>query len=413
MRAKRKLIIGVMLILLFAPIIFFSVTGIPSKKFYHNTELQIQTNAFDSLLIDDRLHIVHVEANNVNYQIQKITGEILEEQQLESVAPINLQLYVNGSVMVVYESEEYVFYSDFNNTIRFGHGENPRIFKNTNELYLAFIRNTVLYCHKFAMPDSLWVIDSPVDKFTITGIDDITYVTYTKSGVIYYRICDHRLWNQPEQFQYGLYPTIVPTELEMRYLYYFSNDSLQIGYGLDKLTHNKKVIEGTISYICAYSSIPATIVFVKDGAIYLQELNGEGISDFYLICEGLEPKLHFYKDLILIIYRDGRTYYSLIINQSTKVVHDFFDVKLDSLSTLDTQSGGSFEDWYRKYNEYYSLKWFQDWEPNSQLKEWIVENPFWVSIILYTFILLGVLALILSGRYVIRQIQSKRSEVLI
>jgi len=275
MRTKHKLIIGVILIVLVAPIIFFSITGIPAKKFYNTTELQIQTNAFDSLLIEDTLHIVYVEANDINYQVQKITGEILEEQKLESTNPINLQLYLNGSVMVVFESEEYIFYSDFSNSISFGHGENPRIFENTNEFYLAFIRNKIFYCHKFNLTDSLWVIDSLVDKFSITGTDDITYVTYTKGGLIYYRVCDSKLWNQPQQFQYGLFPTIVPTELEMRYLYYFSNNSLQIGYGFEKLTHNKEVIEGTISYICAYDSNAATIVFVNEGEIYLQELHDE------------------------------------------------------------------------------------------------------------------------------------------
>jgi len=412
MRLKHKLFVGVVITLFAIPIIFFSVTGISAKKFFNNTELQIQTNSLDSILIDDELHIVYSEANDINYQIQKITGEVLEEQNLESVKPINLQLYLNGSVMVVYESEEYIFYSDFDNTTRFGHGESPRIFKNTNEFYLTFIRNKVLYCHKFNQPDSLWVIDSSVDKFSVTGSGDKTYVTYTKGGIIYYRICDYRLWNQPEQFQYGLFPTIIPSELEMLYLYYFNNNSLQIGYGFEKLTHNKEVIEGPISYIQAYPSEPATITFVKSGEIYLQELTDEGISDFYLICEGFEPKLHFHKNLILILYRDGQTWYSIIINQSTKIVHDFFDVKLGSLLKMDTQSDGRLEDWYRNYNEYYSLKWFENWEPDSQLKEWIVENPLWASIISYTFILLAVLTLLLSGRFMIKRIQEKRSEVL-
>jgi len=112
MRTKHRLILGTIICLLLVPVIFFSVTGISAKKFFNNTELQIQTSSFDSLLINDRLHIVYVEANDINYQIQKITGEILEQQSLESTNPVNLQLYMNNSVMVVYESENYIFYSD-------------------------------------------------------------------------------------------------------------------------------------------------------------------------------------------------------------------------------------------------------------------------------------------------------------
>ena len=410
MRLKHRLIFGVVLTLLTIPIIFLTIRGIKAKKFYTSTELSIQTNDFDSLLIEDKLYLAYVSADKINFQAQKITGEILEEKSLETNNPVNLQLYFNDSVMVIWESEKEIFYSNFSSITRFGPGERPTVFSNVNELYVAFIRDNNLLCHKFLIPDSLWAIDFGVTDFAVTSAEDIDYITWTKNGVIHYRICDYRLWSPIETFQAGLKPIIVPAELEMRYLYYFSNDSLQVGYGVNSLTHNKEIMRGTISHIFAYPTDPAVIVFVKEGEIYLQELVDEEISDFYLIIEGQEPQLHFYKNLIIIIYRDGQTYYSLIIHKDTKLFYDFFDVSLGSLGTLDTQSTGSFEDWYINYNEYYSFVLSEnDWWTGGPGRIWLMENPFWLSIIFFVFIFLALLALFLLGRFGIKKIMKKRS----
>jgi len=411
MRLKHRLIIGVVLTLLTIPIIFLTISGIKAKKFYTSTELSIQTNDFDSLLVDDKLSLAYVKADKINFQTQKITGEILEEKSLETNNPVNLQLYFNESVMVIWESGKEIFYSNFNDIVRFGPGERPIVFSNVNEFYVAFIRDNNLLCHKFMMHDSLWVIDYAVTDFTITSTENINYITWTKNGVIHYRICDYRLWSPIETFQTGLNPIIVPApELEMRYLYYFANDSLQVGYGVDKLTHNKEIMRGTISHISAYPTDPAVIVFVKEGEIFLQELIDKEISDFYLIIEGQEPQLHFYKNLIIIIYRDGLTYYSLIINKDTKLFYDFFNVSIDSLGKVDTQSSGGFEAWVYNYNEYYSLVLSEnDWWSGGAGRVWLMENPIWLVIIFWTFIFLAILILFLIGRFAVRQIIRKRS----
>jgi len=411
MRLKHRLIIGVVLLLLTIPIVFLFISGIKAKKFYSSTELSIQTNDFDSLLVDDELSFAYVSANKINFQTQKITGEILEEKSLETNNPVNLQLYLNESVMVIWESEKEIFYSNFNDIVRFGPGERPILFSNVNELYVAFIRDNNLLCHKFMIPDSLWVIDYNVGDFIITSAENIDYITWTKNGVIHYRICDYRLWSPIETFQAGLNGIIVPApELEMRYLYYFANNSLQVGYGVGKLTHNKEILQGTISHISAYSTDPAVIVFVKEGEIYLQELIDEEISDFYLIIEGQEPQLHFYQNLIIIIYREGLTYYSLILNKDTKMFYDFFDVSIDSLGKVDTQSSGGFEAWVYNYNEYYSLVLSEnDWWSGGAGRVWLMENPIWLVIIFWTFIFLALLALVLLGRFAVKQIIRKRS----
>lgn len=406
MRLKQKLLMGAVIFLISAPVIFLLVQGHTAKTFFESQSLRIQSFELDSLMIDEELHLVYTKGNTIHYKVQKLTGEILIEHSIESDTPINLQLYLNDSVMILWESVNQIFMSNIASSWLFGDGEKPRTFENNNDLYISYIKNDILYCHKFSQKNSLWIIDTSVENYFITGTESYTYFTYTKNGVIHYRICYFSLWKPANQFIAGLYPVIVPAEeLDLMYLFYYSNNSLQVGYGASDITHVKPLMSGRITHINAYPSNPALVIFVCNNDIYLQEITNEGFSKPFEICQGEEPQLHFFRDLILIVYRDGFTFYSLIIKQSDKMYYDFSPIKLDSLSTQDYD----FQTWIGRYNEYYSLVYEQwDFLQNSDLGVWLIEHPIWLTLIFWVGGLLMLFALFFAIRWLFRFFQAKR-----
>lgn len=412
MKVKHAIVLGVVILLVATPIIFFSIKGHTASTFYDNNELSISTTCLDSLYYDDHLYFAYSKSANVEFRVQKLTGEILIQETIETNNPINIQLYVNGSVVyALWESPEGIFFSNANQTHFYGNGISPRIFENTNELYISYLVNNNLFCHKFSQPNSLWLIDSGVTKFSITGSETITYITYTKNNIIYYRMCNYQLWDKSVQFIQGILPTIVPAELNLIYLYYFAGNSLQVGYGAIDVTHTKPLLSGEITSINAYDHDGVGLVtFVSSGEIFLQEITNDGLTDPTKIVKGYSPKLHFYDEYIIMIYRDGFSYYSIIMKESDKTYHDFYPITLDSLSETEYNTGASVEDWYNDYNSYYEYLWSQnDWFADSgPMKDWILEHPFWTSIIMYVIMVLAIAVFILGGRWLILTIKKKK-----
>ncbi len=98
------------------------------------------------------------------------------------------------------------------------------------------------------------------------------------------------------------------------------------------------------------------------------------------------------------------------MRESDKTYHDFYPIKLDYLSTTEYNTGASFEDWYTDYNSYYTYlwsqsKWFEDAGP---FKEWILEHPFWISIIFYVVMIIALAIFILVGRWFILTRRKKK-----
>ena len=224
-------------------------------------------------------------------------------------------------------------------------------------------------------------------------------------------MCNYQLWDKSVQFIQGILPTIVPAELNLIYLYYFAGNSLQVGYGAIDVTHTKPLLSGEITSINAYDHDGVGLVtFVSSGEIFLQEITNDGLTDPTKIVKGYSPKLHFYDEYIIMIYRDGFSYYSIIMKESDKTYHDFYPITLDSLSETEYNTGASVEDWYNDYNSYYEYLWSQnDWFAGSgPMKDWILEHPFWTSIIMYVIMVLAIAVFILGGRWLILTIKKKK-----
>jgi len=392
---KYALVIGAV-ILITVPTVFFAVQGKKATDFYSNNQLQIQSNEIDSLVFDDKLILAFTQGDTLFTREQKLTGEILAEHSLETINPVNIQLFINNSqLMIIWESQNDIYFSDFTNINYFGTGEKPTVFENTNELFLLFIRNDYLYCHRMSQENSLWIIDNAVSDYTITTTPIISYIAYSKGGLIHYRICNYLLWSTAKSFVPGANAVFVPSaNLTLTYLYYYANNSLNIGYGVDSLTHTKKIIGGDISYIQAYDYDPSLIIFTQNGQMFLQEITTERlpdgtiidvISDYYFIANGFEPEVHIWNNLLIIVYRDGFTYYSLILSRDNKQLFDFSDIKLDSLPGQEIGTTGGFESWYDNYNSYYAIIWAEkEWlQQLGSTGDWIIEHQFWTSAILF------------------------------
>ena len=398
---KYVLIVAV-IITITVPTVFFVVQGKKATDFYSNNQLQIQSNEIDSLVVDDRLILAYTQGDTIFAREQKLTGEIVAEHSLETINPVNIQLFTNNSrLFIVWESQNSIYFSDFSNNSYFGAGEKPTVFENTNELFLLFIRNDYLYCHRMNQPGSLWIIDYAVSDYTITTTPTVSYIAYTKGGIIHYRICNYLLWSTAKSFLPGANAVFVPGEdLELLYLYYYANNSLNIGYGVDSLTHTKIVQAGDISYIQAYDSDPSLVVFTEKGQMFLQEISNEGISDYYFIANGFEPEVHTWNNLLIIFYLDGFNYYSLILSRDNKQLFDFYDLKFDSLSGQEIGTAG-FDSWYDNYNSYYAIIWEQqEWlQSLGSTGDWIIEHPFWTSMILFILGFVIVLLLFFGAPY--------------
>ena len=133
-------LIGTVILIIAVPSIFFAVQGKKATDFYSNNQLSIQSNEIDSLIVDDKLILAFTQGDNLFAREQKLTGEILTEHSLETINPINIQLYTNNSqLFIIWESQNSIYLSDFVNITYFGEGEKPTVFENTNELFLCFI----------------------------------------------------------------------------------------------------------------------------------------------------------------------------------------------------------------------------------------------------------------------------------
>lgn len=420
-KMTKYALIGTMILIIIVPTVFFIVRGKKANDFYSNNQLAIQSNEIDSLVVDDTLLLAFTQGDNLFAREQKLTGEILAEHSLETINPVNIQLFMNNSqLFIVWESQNSIYLSDFSTISYFGEGEKPTVFENTNELFLCFIRNDYLYCHRMNQPGSLWIIDNAVSEYTITTTATTSYIAYNKQGLIHYRICNNLLWSQAKSFLPGANAVFVPGDnLTLKYLYYYANNSLNIGYGVDSLTHTKKIIGGDISYIQAYDLDPSLIIFTINGQMYIQEITSEEttegkidvISDYYFIANGFEPKVHSYRNLLIIVYRDGFNYYSLILSRDNKELFDFNDIKFDSLQGQEIGINDGFDSWYNNYNSYYSLIWEQqEWLSKlGSTGDWIIEHSFWASAILFIGGFIIVLVFFFAIPYLAKFLKKRKS----
>jgi len=407
---KKYLIVGVVILVITIPLFFYLVEGHIAEKFFKEQSLGIATTELDVLIINERFFLAYAKSDTLILREQRITGEVLNETIL-NYQVMSLQLFENNSkANCVFESNGKIFLlENFGQNCSCNYlydGFRPNVFKNNDEFYLCFMKNNVLYCHRFLQSSSLLIIDNFVYDYTVTSSETNAYISYLQNGIIKYSIVRGNLWEQPKTFQKGVNPIIVPSETELLYLYYFTNISLNVGFGLGSLTHTKALLSGTITEIKAYENI---VIFVKEDTIYLQEITNEGLSTFYPIILGQDPHLCLFNDneLIMIVYRDGLNYHSLVIREEDKTYYDFYPIKLDALIVADTYTyQDDFESWYKSFNDYYYLKWDSDWWHEGEMREWLIEHPFWLTAILFT-VMAGLLA---GGYFLVRALIIKMKE---
>jgi len=412
MKWKSLLYVIGMVTLISIPTFFFIIKGRQANVFFKEKDLEINAIFLDSEVFDGKLHLLYTKPNELIYQEHKFTGDIINHFSMEIPNPMNLDIYVyNSTIYGTYQSDGTIFFLDVAKEIStpFFEGDYPRLFSNAGSLYLSFLREKYLYIHKFEQPMSLWIVDTGVDRYTITETFYRTYISYTKSGQIHYRICNNNAWYQIHAFIDGNHPTLVPIEDEINYLYYATNHTLNVGYGISVITHTKEIFAGDISSITArYNPYKdnALVSFVSQNIIYLQEIHYNGISDFIEIGEGSEPQIHVYDNMIIILYRIGMNFFSKIIQGMNNEFIDFYPIKLDSLQVTQPD----FSSWKQNYNTYYGHLWTEQFETVPPALKWFVEHPFETTVILFIVILLMLIIGIWAILFLRKQFMGKKLE---
>ena len=410
MRWKRNLFVIGMVILITIPTFFFTLKGRKASLFFREKDLGITANFLTAEIFDNKLHLLYSKGDKLIYQEHKLTGDLLYSFSFEIPHPIYLDLYVYGSSLFgVYQSDSTIYFLDIakEQAKPLFEGSQPKLFSNAGNFYLAFIRDNTLYVHKFEQENSLWIIDIGVDSFTITETYYRTFVTYLKSGVIFYRMCDNNAWYESYQFIKGTHPVLAPIEAEINYLYYGTNHTLSVGYGISFLSHSKEIFAGDISSITAIHNDyknNAIIAFVSKNTIYLQEVYLHGISHFIEIGEGSEPQLLAYETMVIVLYRIGMNYFTKILIDLNNDCVDFYPIKLDTLQINQP----TFSSWRENYNTYYGTLWAEKFEVIPPALKWFVDHPFETTIILF---LGGILLLIfvIWAIFYLKKLFSKQS----